>query len=160
MANTHISAFSRALLFERLVDRQPREPAEPHPLRRLTRRELRESVRREVGWLLSTRCPIPIHRLDERERSVIDYGVPDFSTFSPHSQEDHRRLAQLLSRSIAAFEPRLRHVRVTVERYLEERKSLLVRLDAVLVVESVTEPIAFPVMIQHETGVTTVHGSL
>ena len=110
--------------------------------------ELKESVRQEVGRLLNTRCPIPAHLLQARERTVIDYGVPDVSLFFPRNPADQERLAAILSQAIAAFEPRLQQVRVTVEAITENERALWVRVDAGLVVESVTEPVSFQVLIQ------------
>ena len=89
----------RMPLFDRLVDRDPRLPHELRPTRTLDRRGLRESVRRELEQLFNTRCPFPAHRLPIRERSVIDYGVPDFSVFSPRSYDDRVHLAELLRRT-------------------------------------------------------------
>jgi type VI secretion system protein ImpF len=157
MARPESPTYARALLFDRLVDREPQVPAEPRPWRALTRQELYDSVQREVGRLLNTYCPRPAHRLDDCERSVINYGVPDFSRLSPHSEADQRRLAHLLSRTIAAFEPRLRQVRVTVEQRMDDRKALSARVDAVLVVESVVEPITFLVVVHPETGASEVY---
>jgi len=150
---------ARALLFERLVDLDPQAPTEPKPLRTLNRRELRESVRRELEWLLNTRCPIPAPLLDERERTVINYGIPDLSWFYPQNPRDQRRLASILSQTISAFEPRLRQVRVTVERYLDVQQALYVIVDALLVIESITEPVSFPVVIYSKRGGSEVHAS-
>lgn len=152
-------ASARALLFDRLVDGAPRQPTEIRPQSTLTRRALHESVRQEVERLLNTRCPVPAHVLGHRERTVIDYGVPDCATFSPHSPTDRQRLAALLRHTIVAFEPRLRHVRVMVEEFVDTQKALQVRIEADLVVDSVREPIAFPVVIQCDTGGSAVHAS-
>jgi type VI secretion system protein ImpF len=157
MARPESQTYARALLFDRLVDREPQVSAEPRPWRALTRQELYDSVQREVGRLLNTSCPLPARLLDACERSVINYGMSDFSLFSPHSEADQRRLAHILTRTIAAFEPRLRQVRVTVERGMDDRKTLLARVDAVLVVESVVEPITFLVIVHPETGALEVH---
>lgn len=143
---------ARAPLFDRLVDLDPRSQAEPRPFRTLNRRELRASVARELGRLLNTRCPIPLRFLYERERSVIDYGIPDFSFLTPQSPDDQRRLAWVLSRTVAAFEPRLRNVRVTVEQFVRDPQALLIRIDADLVVETITEPVSFPAVVHHKTG--------
>ena len=142
----------RALLFDRLVDLDPRTPAEPRPFRSLNRRDLRESVRRELGRLLNTRCPIPPRFLYRRRRSVVDYGAPDFSSFTPGSAKDRERLAFLLARTIQAFEPRLRGVQVEVEYVDKKYRSLHVRIDAVLVVGTIAEPVSFPAVIQRKTG--------
>jgi type VI secretion system protein ImpF len=159
MAARAPQASARALLFDRLVDRATREPTEPQPKSTLTRAELHESVRREVEWLLNTRCPVPADHLDPRERSVIDYGVPDGATSSPHSQADRQRLATVLRHTITAFEPRLRQVRVLVAECVEAHKPLQVRIEAVLVVAAISDPIAFSVVVQGDRGGAEVHAS-
>ena len=67
----------RTLLFDRLVDRDPKLRHEVRPMRTLDRRGLKESVRRDLELLLNTRCPLPAHRIPPRDRSVVDYGIPD-----------------------------------------------------------------------------------
>jgi type VI secretion system protein ImpF len=151
-----MQAKARALLFDRLVDLDPRTPTEPAPLRALSMHQLRESVRREVGRLLNTRCPYPTSSDEKAGRTVLDYGLEDFSAFSPQSPADQRRIASILQQAIEAFEPRLRQVRITVERFIDNKKALLAHLDAQLVVETVAEPISFPVYIQSTTGKASV----
>jgi type VI secretion system protein ImpF len=134
MASSPTPASARAPLFDRLVDHQPRQPSEPQPRSTLSRGELHASVRREVERLLNTRCSVPASELDDSARSVVDYGVPDGALLSPHSQTDNQRLEQLFSRAISAFEPRLRHVRVTLERCVNDHTALVAHIEAVLVV--------------------------
>jgi type VI secretion system lysozyme-like protein len=143
---------ARAPLLDRLMDLDLAAPTEPQPLRTLTRQELHASVRREVERLLNTRCGLPASLLDTRERTVIDYGIADFSALSPQNAEDRERLARSIAYAIAAFEPRLRQVRVTLEPPHQDMQRVLVaRIEAVLVVESVTEPIAFPVVMRDDS---------
>src|SRR5436309_13543904 len=106
----------RMPLFDRLVDRDRFLRRELRPMRTLDRRGVKESVRHELEQLFNTRCPIPAHRLAGRVRTVIDYGVPDFSTFSARNQDDWGRMADILRRAIEVYEPRLAQVRVVVER--------------------------------------------
>ena len=135
-------------LFDRLVDRDPRLRHEMRPMRTLDRRGLRESVRRELEQLFNTRCPIPAHRLPIRERSVIDYGVPDFSVFSPRSYDDRVRLAELLRRAIEAFEPRLIDVQVSLEPHPGNDLSLLGLIEANLLTDMVAEPVSFETVVR------------
>jgi type VI secretion system protein ImpF len=142
----------RAPLFDRLVDLEPQVPAEPRPLRTLDPRGLRESVRRELERMLNTRSSLPVDRLDERgELTVLEYGIPDLSAFSAGSEEDLARMAGVVSRAVAAFEPRLRQVRVAVER-LEGARSLRLRIDALLMIDEVAEPVSFPTLLGLRTG--------
>lgn len=152
-----MSSEVRAPLFDRLVDRDPRWRRELRPLRTLDREGLLESVRRELARLLNTRAPLPPEELAGRQRTVIDYGVPDFANYSPASHDDRRRLAEALRQAIAAYEPRLAQVKVTVEPAPAEEGALVGRIDAVLVVEEVHEPVSFPTIFQGATGEVEVH---
>lgn len=152
MLNPRISEGAPASLFERLVDHHPEETTEVQPFRMLNKAQLKASVREELGRLLNTRCPVPAHLLSERERSVIDYGIPDFSTFSAKSARDRTYLAWLLGRTISAYEPRLRQVQVSIEESQETPRALLVTIEAQLVIGTVTEPVSFPTLIQQKTG--------
>jgi type VI secretion system protein ImpF len=147
---------ARVPLFDRLVDAEPRLPAEPRPLRTLDRAGLLESVRRELTRLLSSRSPLPAHRLAGRELTVIDYGIPDLAELAAADPEDHRRLAALVERAVAAFEPRLKEVKVRVERGLPERRALLLALEGVLAVGDPGEPVSFPTLLTLATGEVTV----
>jgi type VI secretion system protein ImpF len=114
------------------------------PFRAFDVRALKESVRRELWRLLNTRRHGRPWQADGRgEMTVLDYGLPDFSSLSAASGDDQNRVAAEVSAAITAFEPRLRDVRITVERLRLEDRALLLRLDARLVVGSVAEPVSF-----------------
>lgn len=147
----------RALLFERLTDADPlSREEEAQPLRVHDREELKESVRRELARLLNTRCSVPSRQLDSRERSVLDYGIPDFSSLSALSADDQKRLASIVAHSIAAFEPRLTDVRVRAERVRSNDRALILRVDALLSMGTHAEPVSFPVLVQSNTCETEV----
>lgn len=145
-------------LFDRLVDRDPRLRREVRPLRTLSRRDLRESVRRELERLLNTRVQLPLHQLETRERTVIDYGVPDFGTFSARSDEQRRRLGVILAKAIETYEPRLRQVKVELRASPASADVLLGRVEAMLVVESVREPVSFDTVLHNDQGEVTLDG--
>ena len=148
----------RALLFERLVDSEPRSrEEEAQPLRVHDRKELKESVRRELARLLNTRSSVGSHLLGAQERTVLDYGIPDFSSLSAQSGDDQNRLARIVAQAIAAFEPRLRDVQVLVERVRANDRALLLRINAVLAVGLLAEPVSFPVLVRTKTGEAEVH---
>lgn len=148
-----------APLFDRLVDREPQVAAEPRPQRTLDPRGLRESVRRELERMLNTRSSLPVDRLAEREDlTVLEYGIPDLSAFSAGNEDDQRLLVQLVARTVAAFEPRLRGVRVAFERLEDGQRSLLLRIDAELMRDEVAEPISFPTLFGLKTNTVEVGG--
>lgn len=147
----------RMPLFDRLVDREPLQRREARPLRTLGRRDLKESVRRELEQLFNTRCPIPAHRLSSRPRTVVDYGIPDLSGFSARNPDDRARVAEILRRAVEVFEPRLTGVRVVVEGVPEDDFALAGRIDAILDVDLVPEPVSFLTALQLKEGGVEIH---
>lgn len=145
-------------LFDRLVDRDPRLRREGRPLRTLTRHDLRESVRRELERLLNTRVQVPLGELEARERTVIDYGIPDFGTFMAMNENHRKRLAAIVAEAIATYEPRLCDVRVHLDVSPASADSVVGRIEADLVIESVREPVAFTTVLQAEEGTVTLDG--
>jgi type VI secretion system protein ImpF len=176
-------AGARVLLFDRLVDLHPEADEGQRPFRILDREQLKASVRRELGRLLNTRCSIPLDRLGETERSVVNYGIPDFSSLSAHNADDRALIGSIIAKTIAAFEPRLREVRVDVEP-IGDRESaairqtqcehdifemdesgpgseggLLVFIEALMAVDLFNEPVSFPVLLNSKNGAAEIHDS-
>jgi type VI secretion system lysozyme-like protein len=135
-------------LFERLGNDASNDPGKPPPVRVYGRVELRESIRRELVRLLNTRCTA---RRD-RNGTVIDYGIPDFSWMSASSADDRQLLAETLARKIASFEPRLREVRVTIEPDASDVRCVVGSIEATLVVETIRESVSFPLAIRNKSG--------
>ena len=148
---------ARALLFERLVDLNPGSQDDgPRPFRVLNREQLKESVRRELQQLLNTRCSLPLHQIAEEERTVINYGIPDFSSLSAEDADARDLISTVIGRTIAAYEPRLKQIRVTVEQLPDNRWALGLNVEALLVVDSFTEPVSFPVLLNNKNGAVEV----
>jgi|SRR5947207_9735445 len=146
----------RTLLFDRLVDRDPKLRHEVRPMRTLDRRGLKESVRRDLELLLNTRCPLPAHRIPPRDGSVVDYGIPDFTALSPARFEDRGKLAEAMVRAINAFEPRLAEVQVRLDPVAGNEKSLAATIEAKLMVGRVAEPVSFATLLQLGDGAVEV----
>lgn len=134
----------RVPLFDRLVDEHRHQRSEPRPRRSLDREELRESVRRELTRLLATRCPVSGDAALSRQRSTIDYGLPDLEIGGRALvKEDRLRIARLLRQTIEAFEPRLQRVEVEVLERQDGGARLVVAIRAMLVTERVRESLNF-----------------
>jgi type VI secretion system lysozyme-like protein len=142
-------------LFDHLTVRPPEPPRGASA----ARFRLRESVRAELERLLNSRVSVPAHRLRERGRTVIDYGIPDFSYLSPRSRPARDWLETEITDALEAFEPRLRNVRVDFEPSSDDPKAMTVRIHALLVGEAGTEPLSFPVLLRPEPGKSEVHAA-
>jgi type VI secretion system protein ImpF len=109
---------------------------EPAGQRVISMRQLRESVLRDLAWLLSTASYDTERSLSawpEVERSVFNFGLPSMAglriaTFNAGAA------AARLKKVIEAFEPRLSHVHVTseTESGRMDRNALVFRVEAEL----------------------------
>ena len=143
---------AKALLFERLVDDDPHTPGEAQPFRIYGVAALRASVARELMRLLNTRCPRPEGPADEMDRTILDYGIPDFSHIAAGSDTDTHKLARILEQAIATYEPRLRQVRIAIEPSKTSKTTATGSIEAMLVVGSVNEPVSFPLALVLKSG--------
>ena len=143
---------SRAPLFARLFDFEPRQKEEAQPHRVLTTDRVIESIHIELSRLLNTRCSETIEGLVGQERTVMNYGLPDFFALSPASDGDRQRLARLMLDAIRAFEPRLRNpiVAVTVDK--RDARVLRFTIEGMLMLGNLTEPVSFPLVIVERGG--------
>ncbi|EYF02867.1 type VI secretion system baseplate subunit TssE [Chondromyces apiculatus] len=134
----------RVPLFDRLVDEHRYQRSEPRPKRSLDRDELRASIHRELTRLFGTRCPITGDVALTRQRTTLDYGLPDLELGGRALvKEDRLRVARLLRQTIEAFEPRLQRVEVELLDRRDGGTRLVVAIRAVLVTERVREPLSF-----------------
>ena len=152
-------AGARALLFDRLVDLHPETDEGERPFRILDCEQLKASVRRELERLLNTRCSLSLHLLGEAERSVVNYGIPDFSSLSAQNADDHALIASIIGQTISAFEPRLQQVHVGVAPIDDNEGTLWVFIEALMTVGLFNEPVSFPVLLNSKNGAAEVHDS-
>ncbi|HKV72910.1 MAG TPA: type VI secretion system baseplate subunit TssE [Gemmatimonadales bacterium] len=103
-------------VFDRLLDEDPGTTAERAMSRAESIERLKESVRRDLEWLLNTRRTPETapDTLEQLQRSLYHYGLPDVSSMSRDSPEVRNRLARLVEQAITAHEPRLDGVRVAL----------------------------------------------
>jgi type VI secretion system protein ImpF len=103
-------------LLDRLTDDAPDEQAEARERRVLSLRTLRESVLRDLAWLLNTTnllstTEVPAPLAARLAGSVVNYGMPDLSGVSVAGLE-MADLERGIRQAIWDFEPRL--IRATV----------------------------------------------
>jgi type VI secretion system protein ImpF len=148
----HRVAASRVLLFDRLIDEDPEQSKEPHPFRVYSREQLVVSIARELSRLLNTRCPLPRGE-SGIERTVLDYGLRDFSSMFAVSPTDRNTLAQEIAATIEAFEPRLKDVSITwVEVTTGKQQQLSASIQGKMQLGTLMEPVSFPILLHISTG--------
>ncbi|PSU34136.1 type VI secretion system baseplate subunit TssE [Photobacterium lutimaris] len=101
-------------LLDRLIDDAP-EDLSNHS-RSYTWRDMRQSVRRDLENLLNAKMTWVIWPkcYPELDRSLLAYGLPDFSAMPLSSQDGRQRLCRIIEETIQKFEPRFADVAVTV----------------------------------------------
>ncbi|WP_051294185.1 type VI secretion system baseplate subunit TssE [Pseudoduganella violaceinigra] len=114
----------------------------------LTLSALEQSIATELDRLLNTRCAASLEQLADRPRSVIDYGLPDYTALHAADLKHRRRLGDLVRDTVAAFEPRLREVQVEVEVNPNSRQALQVAIEGRVVVDGRLEPVSFKVSVR------------
>jgi type VI secretion system protein ImpF len=107
---------------------------------------VRQSVRRDLESLLNTRrswLPFPVN-CTELDKSVLGYGLPDFTVMELSAEEGRHWLCKEVERIIVRFEPRLARVSVVMKDVDTPLDRLLrLRIDAVLMVDPIPQPVAF-----------------
>jgi type VI secretion system protein ImpF len=142
-------------VLDRLIDMEPDNRLENPLSRAQSVRLLKNSVRRDLEWLLNTRriADLPDEGLKEVSKSTYAYGLPDLSAISVGSSGDRNRLVRQIVASINLFEPRLANVRVVlVETPDAGRKDVRMRIEAMLRMDPVPEPISFDTVIELKSG--------
>ncbi len=112
-------------------------------------------MRRDLEWLLNSRriADPPDEGFKEVNRSAYVYGLPDLSSLTMATSADRNRLVRQVLATINLFEPRLMNVRlVMVETPDASRKDVRLRIEAMLRMDPVPEPIFFDTVIELKSG--------
>jgi type VI secretion system protein ImpF len=145
----------RQSVIERLIDREPRMP-EDLPVEWEDSVALkRDSVRRDLEWLLNTRRtsePAPAE-FPEVQNSVFHFGLPDLTSLSADSAETRHRLLREVEACIRAFEPRLTSVRVSAgPGTLGSRHQVRFMVEALLRLDPNPERVVFDTVLEVTSG--------
>jgi type VI secretion system protein ImpF len=147
-------------IVDRLLDYEPDISREPPPSRAKSLRLLKQAVRRDLECLLNTRQfieDVPAG-LQETNRSLAKYGLPDFSAFNVKSTSDQSVMRRMIEDQLRLFEPRLMDPVVTVEASRDSERALHFRIEARLKVDPAPEPVTFDTMLHLHSGEYTVQG--
>lgn len=125
---------------------------------------LKKEVCRDLEWLLNTRtAPLDIPEgLDELRRSLVRFGLPDFSSMNFGDPKVKERLANVLAAVIRDFEPRLVRDSVEVEFADEDqdkfRSRLHYRIRGKLRIDPVPQPVEFDTVLELTNKTFVVEG--
>ena len=150
----------RPSLLDRLIDDEPGNRAEAPDRRAQSLKELKDSVRRDLEWLLnSRRSPVePALSAKELWRSVYCYGLPDTTGLAMSSVDDRNHMARMVAAAVAAFEPRLINVNVNMEPGSAGSRTLHFQIEALLRMEPAPARVFFDTTLELSSGEYEVTG--
>jgi type VI secretion system protein ImpF len=140
-------------LLDRLMDAAPeagREAVAPA----LTLDQIKDTVARDVEALLNTRCATAKDATDRfrlAKRSIVTFGLDDFSSRSLASVADRTFICGAIERAIEDHEPRLRGVRVGLDERGAPGAGLRFNIHALLQIHPAAEPVSFDAVLQTGT---------
>jgi type VI secretion system protein ImpF len=151
MARREVEPAVQQSLLDRLIDRDPQSGGDPATSWAQSLKELKDSVRRDLEWLLNTRrivAPAPEAFVELRD-SVYHYGLPDISSLSAEAPDTRQRLMRQVEETIGRFEPRLSNVRVTPVKPEEgEARQVHFLVEALLEMEPSPEQVVFDTVLE------------
>jgi type VI secretion system protein ImpF len=143
-------------VLDRLLDDEPGVTTEPPRSRSQVLAELKRSVHRDLRNLLNTRsrCRHWPPELTELERSLVNYGLPDFTGAHLASRDKRQALCRVLENVIRAALPAFQSVAVRLRDDDDEPLdgTLRFHIDALLRVRPAPEPVAFDPSLELDTG--------
>lgn len=117
-------------------------------------RFFRDSLKRDLEWLLNSRQP-PLPQLANwpaAKTTVINYGLPDITSLGLMSSSDQRSLRLAIEACLRAFEPRLTDVRVTLESTDTTDRRLRFHIEGNMRLDPAPEEIAFDTVLDLSSG--------
>jgi type VI secretion system protein ImpF len=147
-------------MLDRLIHSEPKAAGGRTPAHTL--RDMKQSIRRDLENLLNTRwrCTSWPPNLNELGKSLIDYGIPDFSGSALGSSVNREEFRRIIERTIQRFEPRLKGVRVElVESGQSIDRMLRFRINATVQADPAPEQVVFDSALEPLTANFQVKGA-
>lgn len=145
-------------VLDRLLDDDPKNSREAPLSRAQSVRMLKQSIARDLEWLLNTHRSIEEVRDSDLllESSLYNYGLPDITSFNRRSSQDKKSLLRLLESAVSTFEPRLEGVRVSPQEGDDDRPRLRFTIEGLLLIEPSPELVTFDTFVEVGSGECTV----
>jgi type VI secretion system protein ImpF len=118
-------------------------------------------VARDLEAMLNTRQESLMQLTEEfteLQNSLLTYGLPDVTSYSLDSLDDRNQVRRAVEGTVAAFEPRLEQIRVTLQHGRDSDRGLNFRIDAMLRVDPAPEPVTFDAILELDTHQYVVRG--
>jgi len=146
-------AKSEVLITQSLVDRLSDTEQWPET-RSASIAMYRDSLKRDVEWLLNTRQPVmpELEDFPATATSVLNYGLPDIHSYDSSEGKRHTDLTTALEKCIRTFEPRISQPHVFLTRTDTLSRSLRFHIEGQIVFENMNEEIKFDTLLELISG--------
>jgi type VI secretion system protein ImpF len=146
-------AKSEVLITQSLVDRLSDTEQWPET-RAASITMYRDSLKRDVEWLLNTRQPVipELENFPATTASVLNYGLPDIHSFDSSEGKRHTDLTTALEKCIRTFEPRIKQPHVFLTRTDTLSRSLRFHIEGQIVFENMDEEIKLDTVLELVSG--------
>jgi len=117
-------------------------------------RMYRDSLKRDVEWLLNTRRP-PIDNIQNYPKasaSVIHFGLTDINAFTGSAERDENALLASILQSLREFEPRIESPRVFLVRNDTANRHIRFHIEGRIQFDNVPEDITFDTILELSSG--------
>jgi type VI secretion system protein ImpF len=141
-------------ILDRLIEKEIGNPEGSVQYRQASFNQVRDAVGRDLENLLNTKnfmSDIPAE-FKEINRSVLVYGLPDFTALNPRTLEVGNDLLEAIERTVSIFEPRLQNVAVSIDDADKDDSGVRFRIAAVLSVDPYIEPVRFDTVFDSNRG--------
>lgn len=114
----------------------------------------RESLKRDMEWLLNTRQPVipALESYPATAASVLNFGLPDIRGFDGSAGKEQNALTTALEKCIRIFEPRIIRPRVYLTRSDLLNRSLRFHIEGQIRYENMDEEIKFDTLLDPISG--------
>jgi type VI secretion system protein ImpF len=116
--------------------------------------DYKASIVRDLEILVNTRQSLVANELEgfvNLSGSILDYGMPDFTSRSVLDPKDRLLIQRQLEKAITVGDRRFRSVKVQLLAQQTGQRMLTFRVDAVLRLQDVTRQVSFDAVLQVNT---------
>ena len=144
---------SEVLITQSLVDRLTDTEQWPET-RAASIAMYRESMKRDLEWLLNTRKPVipELEMYPVTAASVLNYGLPDLHSFDGSGGREHNALTVALEKCVRTYEPRISQPRVFLTRTDLLSRSLRFHIEGQILFENMEEDVKFDTVLEMLSG--------
>lgn len=142
-------------LLDRLADDEPNKNIESREQRVLSFRKLKQSVIRDLQWLLNAGCLETTQDLSVYpyvKQSVLNFGIPDFTGMAA-CNVDRTTLERVLRQAILDFEPRILKTSLKVRaKAASEHNTIIFEIEGELWAQPLPERLYLKTILDLELG--------